>query len=78
MKTIAEVDSQDLRWTQPSAWRFAYELTSSDEPVGTLRFRSSWGTLAEAEGGDGRWTFKRVGFWALDASGSASVTAATS
>jgi hypothetical protein len=40
-----------------------YELRSGAELVATLKFRSMWGTLASAESGDGRWTFKRVGFW---------------
>jgi len=41
-----------------------YELrTGNGELVGTLRFRSSFGSFATADGEDGCWTFKRVGFW---------------
>jgi len=40
-----------------------YELHEGEEVVGTLTFRSGFGTLATADTGDGAWTFKRVGFW---------------
>jgi len=40
-----------------------YELRAGDELVATTRFRSSFGSFAEAESAEGRWTFKRVGFW---------------
>ena len=63
MKKIAEVIDRELEWVQPSAWKMAYELRAGDEPVATLRFRSSFGSFATAEGADGCWTFKRVGFW---------------
>jgi hypothetical protein len=59
---------RELKWVRPSLTAPAYELlhveagSSRDELVGTLRFRSSWGTLATAESGDGCWTFKRIGF----------------
>ncbi|MBK6796203.1 MAG: hypothetical protein IPG76_05245 [Acidobacteria bacterium] len=39
-----------------------YELRSGDSLIGTLTFRSSFGTLAVAETADEKWTFKRVGF----------------
>lgn len=63
MKVIAEVIGRELKWVQPSAWKMEYELRADDELIATLRFRSSWGTFATAEGADGCWTFKRVGFW---------------
>ena len=40
-----------------------YELRAGDMLAATLRFRSSFGSFATAEDGDGCWTFKRVGFW---------------
>jgi len=40
-----------------------YELRDGDDRVASLRFRSSFGTLATGESADGCWTFKRVGFW---------------
>jgi hypothetical protein len=63
MKKIAEVIGSELEWVQPSAWKMEYELRASDELIATLRFRSSFGSFATAEGADGCWTFKRVGFW---------------
>ena len=50
-------------WVQPNAWKMDYELRAGDAVIGTLRFRSLWGTLATGENADGCWTFKRVGFW---------------
>lgn len=63
MKKIAEVIGRELEWVQPSAWKMEYELRAGDEPIATLRFRSSFGSFATAESADGCWTFKRVGFW---------------
>lgn len=63
MKKIAEVIGRETKWVQPSAWKMEYELRSGDELIATLRFRSSFGSFATAESGDGCWTFKRVGFW---------------
>ena len=41
-----------------------YELrTEGGEPAATLRFRSSFGSFATAEGADICWTFKRIGFF---------------
>ena len=41
-----------------------YELrTQGGEPDATLRFRSSFGSFATAEGADVCWTFKRIGFF---------------
>lgn len=63
MKKISELAARQLKWTQPSALKMHYELRAGDDPVGTLRFRSSFGSFATGESGDGCWTFKRVGFW---------------
>lgn len=67
MKKIAEVISEELKWMQPSTWKMEYELHAGDEIIATLRFRSSFGSFATAEGADGCWTFKRVGFWQVRA-----------
>jgi hypothetical protein len=40
-----------------------YELGAPDALIATLRFRSSFGSLATVESADGCWTFKRVGFF---------------
>jgi hypothetical protein len=58
---------RSLRWTTSSVLKMHYELKAGDEIVGTLKFRSLLGTLAEAKGFDGCWTFKRVGFWQTQA-----------
>jgi hypothetical protein len=63
MKTIAEAIGRELKWVQPRAWKMEYELRAEDEPIATLRFRSSFGSFATAESADGCWTFKRIGFW---------------
>ncbi|MBK6795941.1 MAG: hypothetical protein IPG76_03860 [Acidobacteria bacterium] len=51
-----------IEWTQPKSLEQFYELRSGDSLIGTLTFRSSFGTLAVAETADEKWTFKRVGF----------------
>lgn len=40
-----------------------YELHAGEDVVANLRFRSSLGSLATGESGDGCWSFKRVGFF---------------
>lgn len=63
MKKIREYARFGLKWSQPAYTRRFFELRSEDSLVGTLAFRSSFGTFAEAESGEGHWTFKRIGFW---------------
>lgn len=63
MLKIAELIGRELKWTQPHALKMEYELRADDELAATLRFKSSFGTLATAESADGCWTFKRIGFW---------------
>jgi hypothetical protein len=63
MLETADLVGKELEWVQPSALKMEFELRADDETAATLRFRSSLGSLATAESGDGCWTFKRVGFW---------------
>ena len=63
MSVLATRSGSSLEWTQPSAFKMEYELHADGQPIGSLRFRSSFGTHAVAVIGDQRWTFKRVGFW---------------
>lgn len=63
MSALAAKAGSSLEWTQPSAFKMEFELHADGQPVGSLRFRSSFGTHAVAEIGGRRWTFKRVGFW---------------
>jgi len=63
MQKITMRSNQVLEWRQPHLFKMEYELRAGDELVATLRFRSSFGTLATAQSADGCWTFKRVGFF---------------
>lgn len=63
MRRIADLAGRELRWEKASrASGGGYRLLEGDEVAATLRFRSSWGTLATAESADGCWTIKRLGF----------------
>ena len=63
MEPISKVAQKELIWTQPNAFKEDYELRGEEILVGTLKFRSAFGSLAIAETADGCWTFKRVGFF---------------
>lgn len=60
---FTELIGQKLIWHQPHAMNMEYELQAANEVVATLHFRSSFGTFATAKCAEGKWTFKRVGFW---------------
>lgn len=55
--------SASLEWTQPKTFQNRYELRSGENLVATLEFPKAFGSLANAIAADGRWTFKRVGFF---------------
>lgn len=63
MKSLNEAEQEHLNWTQPKATHQLFELKSKDDLFGTLKFPKSVGSLAEAETLQGKWTFKRVGFF---------------
>jgi len=63
MKSIKEISNEHLTWIQPKAMHQFFELQLKDDLYGTLSFPKSVGSLAEAETSDGKWTFKRVGFF---------------
>jgi hypothetical protein len=63
MRSIRELIGQEIKWTQPRTMKQEFELRCGEEIEATLRFRSSFGSLATGECADGCWTFKRVGFW---------------
>jgi hypothetical protein len=50
-----------LEWRQTKGRNS--ELKADDRAIGTMAFRSSFGTFATAKIGDQCWTFKRVGFF---------------
>ncbi|HWR64659.1 MAG TPA: hypothetical protein VN364_00925 [Bellilinea sp.] len=62
MENIFHAINQEMVWTQPNAFKEEYELKTGFGLLGTLNFRSAWGSLAVAETANGCWTFKRVGF----------------
>ena len=65
MPTISSVANETLTWSQPAAMKlvFALRAGTEEDQVGSLAFRSLFGTQATAESGDEAWTFKRVGFF---------------
>lgn len=63
LNTLTTGSYAKLEWRQRTASSRASELSADGRPVGTLAFRSAFGTLATAEIGSACWTFKRVGFF---------------
>lgn len=63
MKSLKEAGQEHISWTQPKATHQMFELKSKDYLYGTILFPKSVGSLAEAETLDGKWSFKRVGFF---------------
>jgi len=63
MQKLANLIDRELTWSQPSMRKKEFELHAGELLAATLRFRSSFGSLAIAESGDGCWTFKRNGFF---------------
>jgi hypothetical protein len=59
---LAGFTHRPLTWTQPHALTPSHELRHGDDVVGTLEFRSRFGTLAYAKVGHDCWTMKRLGF----------------
>lgn len=62
MLPLSESRGRFLEWLQPKTFDTYYELRSDRGLLGTLTFRSNFGTLAVGETADGKWSFKRVGF----------------
>jgi hypothetical protein len=59
---IKDFTGELLDWEQPHFFKAEYDLKRNVEIIGTLKFRSSLGSLATARFVDGCWTFKRLGF----------------
>ena len=53
----------EVHWVQQKTMDKYFELFMADHLIGTLAFRSAFGTLAEAVTSIQSWTFKRVGFF---------------
>jgi len=52
-----------LHWTQRRFGERNFELRSTDEVLGSLRWERVLGTLATGTFQGKSWTFKRIGFW---------------
>jgi hypothetical protein len=63
MQSLSEVFDQPLIWAQARAPERAYELRAGADVLATLRWQKPAGSLALAETADGKWTFKRSGFF---------------
>ena len=63
MKSIRNVGEEQLNWIQPKALEQTFELRGDEDLYASLIFPKSLGSLAEAEASNGKWTFKRVGFF---------------
>jgi len=62
MRSIIGISASPIVWKQPKMMEPAFELKYSEEVLGTLRFKNSFGSLAEGVMAEGKWTFKRQGF----------------
>ena len=52
----------ELEWTRPHLLSPEYELCHDSDVIGSLKFRSAFGSFATATVDLGCWTFKRTGF----------------
>lgn len=57
------VSGPPLQWVQPSMWKMNYQLVRGNKVVTTMRFKTSFHSLATVENEDGCWTFDRIGFF---------------
>lgn len=62
LKSLSSLGISKLEWVQPRSREERFELRFEGAVYATLTFRSAFGTLAVAETGEGRWSFKRIGF----------------
>lgn len=58
MKTIRELEDQNLHWVQPSMWRSVFELRTEDGSVLATITRTSWfKSTVEVDAVGNRWVF---------------------
>ena len=62
MKSIRETAAQSLIWTPAAGSTGDHELRSGSDVLGTLRWEKRF-SLTVAEAAEGKWTFKRAGFF---------------
>jgi hypothetical protein len=63
MKSVKDISNEQLNWIQPKTTQQLFELRTPSDLCATLNFPKAFGSLAEAESEDGKWTLKRVGFF---------------
>lgn len=63
MEPVSTAVMTQAQWVQPKTFENRYELRSGEHHFATLEFPKMFGSLAVAESSEGRWTFKRVGFF---------------
>ncbi|MGE5221694.1 MAG: hypothetical protein ACM3PY_04605 [Omnitrophica WOR_2 bacterium] len=63
MENLRMAIGNEIEWIQPKINQRSYVLCTGDTVFASLRFETSFGSLASAEAADGSWTFKRVGFF---------------
>jgi len=55
--------ARDLTWVHVRGWRAENHLVAGRDLFAVLRRETAFHTVAAAEAADGRWTFRRVGFF---------------
>jgi hypothetical protein len=63
MKNMRDFVGQPMKWIQINAAERTYELRAGNDTVATLRWQKAGGSLALGESADGKWSFKRTGFF---------------
>lgn len=63
MEEKRRISLGDLTWVRPKRLTQEYTLLRDRTTLATLRFGKRMGSLASAEWGNSRWTFKRVGLF---------------
>ncbi len=63
MKPITQAIYSTPQWVQPRAMQNRFELRAGDDLFAVLEFPKVFGSLATAITEEGRWTFKRAGFF---------------
>jgi hypothetical protein len=61
-RTTRKPAKLEWKWVQPKITRREYELRAGGERLAALRRIRIFGSLAELDTADGRWTLKRQGF----------------
>jgi hypothetical protein len=63
MKQVRDLIGQPMKWVQTNAKERTYQLRAGDDVLATLVWQKPSGSLALGETSDGKWTFKRTGFF---------------